>query len=79
MVPAPVRIDEMVVEPTCKYGHGKLLPVQAENTKATAGWGILRLAVFPMNPFPAHDGTVFTFALYRCPVCRYLEMFDLEK
>lgn len=74
----PVRFDEMTVKPTCRYGHGEMNPVMNEISQAVGGFGALRFSLVKDDPKPYQDGGVFTFALYRCKTCRYMEIFDLE-
>ena len=52
------------VNPTCRYGHGPLLPVTQRGT--IREWGIR-----------AHGASLhFGLALYICPTCGYAELFD---
>lgn len=78
----------MKVEPTCKYGHGPLEPQEAEgpttwvipaidleslrNVYSSESADVLAALKQPMFP------GVFSFLIYRCKTCGYVEFFDFE-
>jgi len=65
--------------PTCKYGHGDL---KRQNADSKDGL-LFKVDTFP--PFPSKDPSgaiipgfvVYSFALYKCPKCSYIELHDI--
>lgn len=77
----------MKVTPTCRYGHGDLEVANEGHDTNTHRWTLLGVtsqsfvagsSVGTPLTSTGPSGNVFTLALYRCPVCGYLEMFDDE-
>ncbi|WP_186066002.1 hypothetical protein [Burkholderia gladioli] len=75
----------MNIIPECRYGHGKLEPVERPadyHHWAFIGVSVTSFAVGQPAGEPltntALDGTVFMVKLFRCPTCGYLEAFDSE-
>ncbi|WP_155705995.1 hypothetical protein [Burkholderia cepacia] len=75
----------MKVTPTCRYGHGDLAEVT--RTPDEHYWGFIGARLIPFRvgtPVGTSlmeteaSGRIYTVALYRCPVCGYLEVFDDE-
>jgi hypothetical protein len=65
--------------PTCKYGHGNL---ERQNAHSKEGL-FFKVDTFP--PLPSIDSTgafipaivVYSFAIYKCPKCSYMEFHDV--
>lgn len=58
-------MSDVPIQPNCRYGHGNL--VKLDGRLHQQRWGLV-----------AHDNSdvLFVAALYTCPTCGYLEMFD---
>jgi hypothetical protein len=67
----------MVVEPTCRYGHG-LLAKQPSTylMRKTAG---IFAEMEGGTRYIVPSRTSFAVTLWRCPACAYLELFDPDE
>lgn len=63
----------MVVAPDCRYGHGALArEVKQYSMREVASAGTDALGELSMS----QGRSIFRVDLWRCPACRYVEMFD---
>lgn len=67
-------MDEKII-PTCRYGHGNLERQHMDQEENQ---------LFKVDPFPIRiidlenpaDHYVFSFSIYKCPKCTYMELHD---
>lgn len=63
--------------PNCRYGHGPLGHIVLESISDAPRGLVLPTTLQTMGNEPLMlDGRGFTFTLYRCSTCGYLELFD---
>lgn len=71
--------NAMKFKPNCRYGHGDLMRTVFRSNDDSMRSLFLPTAKQLMEGAPLMaDGSGFTVALYRCPKCGYLEIFDDE-
>lgn len=71
-------MSEKVVK-TCRYGHGNLGKIVLEKINDTPRGLVLPTFFQSMGAGPLMlDDRGFTFNLYQCSTCGYLELFDDE-
>jgi hypothetical protein len=66
----------MIVEPTCKYGHGSMTEHKPPDNADGYYLGSFLRVMPESSEGYVITPTIFTFSLYRCSTCGYLEMFD---
>lgn len=64
-------MQKPTVEPTCKYGHGALSRTTIDGNPAAFAAQVINGKAVQMN-----QG--FTFTIYECPQCTYLEFHDID-
>lgn len=71
----PLPVLPMAVEPTCRYGHGLLEAAsQSYSMRGVASADITEEGCRVFTPAMNQ----FRVDLWRCPECRYIEMFDAD-
>jgi hypothetical protein len=63
------------IRPTCRYGHGDMELVTTEEPGAPDN-GRHMFEKFPRHMLAQNQFQIFSFLLYRCPKCSYLELHD---
>ncbi|SHN18776.1 hypothetical protein SAMN02787076_03920 [Rhizobacter sp. OV335] len=63
-------------ERTCRYGHGQLESIEGTWSFQGVEWKPIRSGDEVVGTWPDANGNGFTVHLWRCPVCRYVEMID---
>lgn len=66
-------MDEKII-PDCRYGHGNLMRQNADS-------GELQhyiVDTFPRKFLanPPNSFAVYSFVIYKCPICTYMELHD---
>ena len=68
--------------PTCRYGHGEMKIVSGKNSPGLYAFPEIEISKDPGSADNQYNIYLtrhqFAFRLYRCPICRYLEMQDEE-
>lgn len=63
-------------ERTCRYSHGPLQQIEGTWSLPGIEWRPHMRRDKTTGHRPTDNGTTFTVTLWRCPVCRYVEMSD---
>ena len=69
-----MREMAFIVEPECRYKHGKMVAVKDPDGSAAT---FSAVNVDTSKNF-VNLGRVYIFNIYECPVCSYLEFHDSE-
>ena len=64
------------IVPECRYGHGKLVAAKNEDDGILPA--IYAAVHFERNPSQINMGRVYSFNVYECPVCSYVELHDSD-
>lgn len=66
-------MDNKII-PTCRYGHGNL----ERHTMVEGDKQLYKVDTFPrlFEPGDPNAYIVFSFAIYKCPKCTYMEFHD---
>jgi hypothetical protein len=60
--------ERLKITPTCRYGHGTLELINEHGDK-----------FFHIEPRKQPSPYTYVVALYKCPVCSYLELHDSDR
>ncbi len=63
-----------IVEPECRYGHGRLVVVKDQDVASV----IFAAINVDKSKNLLNLGRAYEFNVYECPVCSYLEFHDSE-
>jgi hypothetical protein len=61
------------ITPTCRYNHGNLVLQKSDQPKTGNAYSV---DSFPPRHVAGQGQEVYSFVIYKCPVCSYLEFHD---
>lgn len=67
----------LLIQPTCRYGHGNLDRVSDE--RLGSSFMVVTLAPIEVAPGRGALPTGYAANLWRCPVCTYIELHEVTK